>query len=318
VKKLGAILEQRMLPPMLLAFGIVAGLFFPKFSGAIQPHALAALFLVVVFSLVPFARIPSSSLFGIESGTLRVVAWQQVVLPAIVVAAGILARFSDGVVLLLVVTTCSGSLFASPALAQFLQLDRQRALQCMLLSTLVMPVSLYAFLSLLRGADVQLNLVEYAQRSFIFLVLPIILFMAYRIAINRVPESIATRIESGSRWSTIVALIFFGVGMMHPVAMQLKTVPDQVIFYLGLTVCLSVVMFVLTRIVLNRYGDIEASTGAVLGSFRNVGLGFALVSSMTGPELDVYVGVSMLPIFIGPFIMQVMLSDSFARRTQMA
>lgn len=318
MKKLGFILEERMLPPMLLAIGIVAGLFFPSLSGAIQPHALAALFLVVVFSLVPFARIPSSTLFGLEVGTLRIVAWQQVVLPAIVVAAGVLARFSDGLILLLVVTTCSGSLFASPALAQFLQLDRQRALQCMLLSTMVMPISLYAFLSLLRGADVQLNLVEYAHRSFIFLVCPILLFAAYRLAINRVPEAMARKVEGGSRWATVVALIFFGVGMMNPVAMQLKTMPDQVVLYLGLTVLLSVVMFVLTRIVLHRYGNIEASTGAVLGSFRNVGLGFALVSSMTGPELDVYVGVSMLPIFIGPFIMQVMLSESFARRAQMA
>jgi bile acid:Na+ symporter, BASS family len=307
-----------MLPPMLLAVGIVVGLFFPQLSGAMQPFALGALFLVVVFSLVPFARLPTSMLIGIDISTIRIAAWQLVGIPAILVAAAIMAKMSDRILLLIIVTTCAGSLFASPALAQFLQLDRRRALQCMMLSTLLMPLSLYAFLSLLRGPDVNLNIVEYAQRSFIFLVCPLVIFICYRIAALRMPERIVAGLENGSRWVTVATLIVFGIGMMHPVAMQLKVNPEQVAFYLVLVVFLSVAMFVLTSIVLYRFGHSEAATGAVLSSLRNVGLGFALVSSMTGPELDVYVGVSMLPIFIGPFVMQVLLSDYFAGRTRPA
>jgi predicted permease len=161
VPYLGSVLNQRTLSVLLLAFGIIIGLLSPRLAGAFQPLALPALFLVVVFSLIPFARLPTHELVEIDRGTLRIVAWQMGVLPAIVVAAAVVLRLSDNVIMLLVVAACGGSLFASPALAQMLDLDRKQALQCMLLSTMVTPISLYAFLSILRGSGtVNLNLVD--------------------------------------------------------------------------------------------------------------------------------------------------------------
>ena len=306
-------LNQRTLSVVVLALGIVVGLLAPTLSSACQPLALPALFLVVVFSLVPFARLPASVLFDIERGTLRIVAWQMAVLPAIVVAAGIVARLPDGLIMLLVVTACGGSLFASPALAQILDLDRKQALQCMLLSTLIMPVSLYAFLGILRGSGtVNLDLKLYCERTLVFLALPLALFAIYRSLAARFPTTWHTRLDGGARWATVAALIVFGIGMMGPVSRALTSTPQQVIFYLFLAVFLSFSMFALTSIVLYRFGRTEAMTGAVLGALRNVGLGFALVGNMTGPELDVYVGVSMLPIFMGPMVMQVLVTGRAA------
>lgn len=306
----GLAVDQRMFSVALLAMGITVGLLSPKFAHACQPLALHALFLVVVLSLLPFTRAPTAYLFDIERGTLRIVGWQMVVVPALVVSFGTLANLTENVILLLVVTACGGSLFASPALAQILGLERKQALQCMLLSTLAMPISLYAFLSVLKGSQVvDLNLTDYTKRTLVFLVLPLVIFAAYRTVVGRIPAAISDRLDGGARWGTLAALIVFGVGMMHPVAAQLKANPQQVIFYFCLAVLVSLFMFVATSVVLWRYGRSEAMTGAVLGAFRNVGLGFALVGDMTGPELDIYVGVSMLPIFMGPMIMQLALSE---------
>lgn len=306
----GLAVDQRMISVALLALGITVGLLSPKFAYACQPFALHALFLVVVLSLLPFTRAPATYLFDIERGTLRIVGWQMVVVPALVVSAGTLARLPENVVMLLVVTACGGSLFASPALAQILGLERKQALQCMLLSTLAMPISLYAFLSALKGSQVvDLNLTDYSKRTLVFLVLPLVIFAAYRMIVGRIPASVSDRVDDGARWGTLFALIVFGVGMMHPVAAQLKANPQQVIFYFCLAVLVSLFMFSATSVVLWRYGRSEAMTGAVLGAFRNVGLGFALVGDMTGPELDVYVGVSMLPIFMGPMVMQLALTE---------
>lgn len=306
---LGSVLNQRTLSVLLLAFGIIIGLLSPRLAGAFQPLALPALFLVVVFSLIPFARLPTHELIEIDRGTLRIVAWQMGVLPAIVVAAAVVLRLSDNVIMLLVVTACGGSLFASPALAQMLDLDRKQALQCMLLSTMVTPISLYAFLSILRGSGtVNLNLVDYSLRTVVFLVVPLVLFALYRLLSQRLGTLWQLRSEAGARWATVAALIVFGIGMMGPVSKAVQINPSQVIFYLLLAVFISIFMFGLTSIVLYRFGHTEAMTGAVLGALRNVGLAFALVGDMTGPELDVYVGVSMLPIFMGPMMMQVLLS----------
>jgi bile acid:Na+ symporter, BASS family len=316
VARIGFLLEQRLISVIMLAIGIVAGLAFPTLARVFQPFALHALFLVVVFSLVPFARLRNADLLVIDQGTIRIVAWQQLVVPAIVVAGGILARFSENVILLLVVTACSSSLFASPALAQIMGLDRQRTLQCLLLSTLAMPVSLYMFLSFLKGASVDLDLLEYARRIVIFLGCPLAIFALYRLAANRIPIGRRTRLEDSARCATIVSLIVFGVGMMYPVSELLHINPQQVVFYLLLSVFLSFAMFMLTTIVMHRYGLHEALTGAILCGFRNVGLVFALVGDMTGPEIKVYIGVLMLPIFIGPFIIQVLLTGTDSTRAR--
>jgi hypothetical protein len=316
--RFGLLLEQRSMTAVILALGITCGIAVPGVAKACEPIALHSLFLVVVLSLVAFARIPAEELVRIDHKTIRIVAWQQLVVPGLVMAASIIARISENVILLLLVTACAGSLFASPALAQILKLDRQRALQGMLLSTLVMPVSLYVFLALLRGDHVSLDFKAYAWRALIFLVLPLVLFAIYRAVAVRLSTQASDRIESFSRWGTIAVLLVFGIGMMHPVAMEIRTNPTVVVFHLALAVGMSVALFSLTAIVMYRYGAIEALTGSVLGAFRNIGLGFALIGDMVGPELDVYVGVSMLPIFIGPVIMQLVLADVVDRRQALA
>lgn len=296
--------DKQTIAVSLLALGVIVAILVEPLSAMLSPIALPALFVVICLSMIPFADRAGEELLTVDRRAWTLVGWQQVLLPAIVLSIGILAEFPDPVVSLMIVTACAGSLFAAPMLAGLLDLNRQRALQSMILSTLCMPASLYLFLGLHHGAHVQLDLNEYIQRAVIFLGTPIVVLFAYRAITRSIRSTVAKSIEEGSYWVSIAALMVFGIGISHPVAVQLHTDPVLVAFYLFIVTVLSVGMYVLTVVVMHAHGIKEAMTAGILSGFRNVGLSFALVGNMLGSELALYVGVSMLPIFLAPAVIR--------------
>lgn len=304
MKSLALMLEERTLAVLVLAGGIFTGLAVPEIADFLRPWALPSLFLVVIFSLVPFARLSIRKLTHISRGSVRIVAWQQVVLPCIVISCGVLARVPDAFVFLVVVTACSGSLFSSPALAELLHLDGRRALQVMVLSTVFMPLSLFMFIDLYAGMKAVIDVEAYALRTFVFLVVPFLLLCAYRPMALRMSSVTSERVERASRWTTILALLIFGTGLMSAVSDKLQDSPAKVLFMLFLATSLCVLMMVLTAIVMHRFGQSEAMTASIVAGFRNIGLGFALVGEGIGNDLACYAGVSLLPIFTAPLVIR--------------
>ncbi len=304
--------DKQTIAVMLLALGVFVAILVEPLSSLLSPIALHALFVVICLSMIPFADRAGGDLLSVDRRAWLLVGWQQAILPGIVLSIGILADFPDQVVSLMIVTACAGALFAAPMLAGLLDLNRQRALQSMILSTLCMPASLYLFLSLHHGAHVQLDLNEYIQRAIIFLGTPVVVLFAYRFVSRSLSAHAAKKVEEGSYWGSILALLVFGMGITHPVAVQMYTDPGLVVFYLSIVSVLSVGMYVLTVVVMHSYGIREAMTAGILSGFRNVGLSFALVGDMLGSELALYVGLSMLPIFIAPAVIRMV---SFAGPT---
>lgn len=304
MKFIKSCLEERTLAVIVLASGIFIGLGWPPVADALRPLTLPALFLVIVFSLAPFARLAASDLVSVDRDLLRVVLWQQIVLPTIAIAAGILARFPDQIILLMIVTACSGALFSSPALAEILGLDRRRALQAMVLSTAFMPVSLFLFLSTFRGIQTNLDILAYATRTFLFLVVPFALLAVYHPIARRLSDKLTDRIGLFSRWATIAALLVFGTGLMSTVSDKLDVNPSRVMFLLALATLLCLLMTVFTTIVMYRFGSREAFTAGIVAGFRNIGLGYALVGDGLTPDIAVYAGVSLIPVFIAPLVLR--------------
>jgi bile acid:Na+ symporter, BASS family len=296
--------EQRTIALAILAFGTVAGIAIPAVAELLQPYALQALFLVVVFSMVPFARLPSTNIGLDVSLVWRLILWQQAFLPCLVVAVGILLQLSDSILTLMMATACAGSLFASPMLAELLGLDRRRAVQCMVISTFVMPVSLYVSLRLLHGQELPLDVAEYCKRVVVFLLLPLSILTIYGRIAASLSSAVANRIESTTRWGAVLALLVFVMGMTHPVSQLLAEDPLRLCLLLALTTCLTIGMFAITAIVMYRFGLPIALTAGILSGFRNIGLAFAFVGPSLGPEFAAYVGVSMLPMFIAPLLIR--------------
>ena len=301
-------IDDRLLKGWLLAATIVAGYTIPALSKIFELLALPALFIMIVASLIPMARMKLEEVFSLEADVLRIVFWQLFILPTIILAATYLLKFSPTVVTLMAVTACAGSLFASPALADLLGLNQRKALQCMVLSTFIMPFSYFVFLTLILRSEVQIGMADFVGRTGIFLMLPAALFLIYSAYAEDLPDLTVRKIESSARWVTIGALMIFGLGIVGPAAEMLAQEPVRFLTFLLIVTVLGAGMAFLTTIVMYRQGINNALTASIVSGFRNVGLGFVLIQGSATSDIAAYVGVSQIPIFIAPLIMRLFIA----------
>lgn len=304
--------DERLLAAGLLATTIIAGLAVPALPRLFTPYALVAMFCMILASLVPLARLRLEDVFSLEPDILRIVFWQLFVLPAIILAAAHLLRFSTTIVTLMAVTACAGSLFASPTLANLLGLNQLKALQCMVLSTFVMPFSYFFFLTFILSSSVEIQFADFVGRTGMFLMLPAALFLFYSAYAEDLAEVTVQRIEVAARWVTIIALMVFGLGIVGPAAQLLRSDPSRFLLLLAVVSGLGIGMAYLTAVVMYRQGMNNALTASIVSGFRNVGLGYILIHGSVTPETAAYVGISQIPIFLAPLLMRVLVGDDSA------
>jgi BASS family bile acid:Na+ symporter len=305
-------LNGRLIAGWLLAGTITAGFALPGLSAYFAPFALPALFCMIVASLVPMGRLRLEEVFSLEPDILRIVAWQLLVLPTIILAASHLARLNLSLVTLLAVTACAGSLFASPALADLLGLNQRKALQCMVLSTFLMPFSYFFFLTAVLHSEVDIVIADFVGRSGIFLMLPAALFLFYSAYAEDLPDRVVANLERSARFVTIAALMIFGLGIVGPACDMLWSQPARFAGLLLMVTALGAGMAFLTTIVMYRQGITNALTASIVSGFRNVGLGFVLIEGSATPDTAAYVGISQIPIFLAPLIMRMFVASSAA------
>jgi predicted Na+-dependent transporter len=294
---------ERSIACWLLTAVIASGFLVPGLSEIFAPFTYPSLLCMIILSLVPMGRLDFDEIFSLDRKVWQIVLWQLFVLPALIVAAAHLAKISGGVTVLMVTTASAGSLFASPTFAELLQVNKQKALQCMILSTFLMPVSYFLFFTLVLHADVQIDLVSFVTRCMIFLVLPLGLFLVYMGFARCLPDGLSKVIEHSSRRITILALMVFGVGILGPARDLLWSDPGQFTLYLIIVTSLGAGMAYLTAIVMYRQGISDALTASIVSGFRNVGLGFVLLSGLSSETTAAYVGISQIPVFLAPLIL---------------
>jgi hypothetical protein len=294
---------ERIVACWLLAATISAGFIIPGLSEAFAPYTSISLLLLIIMSLIPMGRMEGDEVFSLDVKVWEIVLWQLLVLPAIIIAAAHLARVNSSITILMVTTASAGSLFASPTFAELLQVNKQKALQCMILSTFLMPISYFFFFSVVLHSNVEIDVMSFVYRCMIFLVMPLGLFLVYMGFACSLPTKLAESIEGFSRRSTIFALMVFGLGIVGPARDLLWNNPQQFFVYLLIVTLLGAGMAYLTAIVMFRQGINDSLTASIVSGFRNVGLGFVLLSGMAGEATAEYVGVSQIPIFLAPLVL---------------
>jgi predicted Na+-dependent transporter len=302
--------KERSVACWILAVTIAAGFLIPGLPELLSPFAFPSLLVMIILSLVPMGRFDFEQVFSLDRNVWKVVLWQLFVLPAIVVAACHLAKISISVTVLMVTTASAGSLFASPTFAELLQVNKQRALQCMILSTFLMPVSYFIFFTLVLHSAIQIDVLSFMNRCVIFLVLPLGLFLFYMGFARAFPDKLVQAFEGGSRRLTILALMVFGLGVIGPARDLLWTHFNQFMLYLLVVISLGVGMAYLTAIVMFRQGINDAITASIVSGFRNVGLGFALLSGVSSNDTAIYVGISQIPIFLAPLVLSFLFREN--------
>jgi hypothetical protein len=294
---------ERSIACWLLAATVFAGFAFHGLSELFAPYAQSSLLFLIIMSLLPMGRMEGDEVFSLDAKVWQIVMWQLLVLPAIIVSCAHLARLDSSITLLLVTTSSAGSLFASPTFAELLQVNKQKALQCMVLSTFLMPLSYFVFFTVVLHADINIDVMGFIYRCMIYLVLPLGIFLIYMGIACSLPTRLAETIEGVSRRSTIFALIVFGLGIVGPARDLMWHEPSRFVLYLLIVTLLGAGMAYLTAIVMYRQGISDSLTASIVSGFRNVGLGFVLLSGMAGQATAEYVGVSQIPIFLAPLIL---------------
>jgi predicted Na+-dependent transporter len=301
---------ERSLACWLLAGTIGVGFFVPGLAEIFSNYTFASLLCMIILSLVPMGRFEFEEVFSLDRNVWRVVIWQLLVLPALVIAAAHLARINVLITALMVTTASAGSLFASPTFAELLQVNKQRALQCMILSTFLMPFSYFLFFTLILHSTVTIDVYSFFNRCIIFLALPLGLFLVYMGFARSLPDRLVLALEGGSRRLTILALIIFGLGILGPARDLLWSNYKLFVLYLVVVVTLGAGMAYLTAVVMYRQGINDAITASIVSGFRNVGLGFVLLSGVSTTDTAIYVGISQIPIFLAPLVLSFLVRGS--------
>jgi predicted Na+-dependent transporter len=299
---------ERNVACWLLAITIFVGFTVPGLSEMMAPFTSISLLILIVMSLLPMGRMDESEVFSLDSKVWQIVLWQLLVLPGIIVSGAHLARVDSNITLLMVTTASAGSLFASPTFAELLQVNKQKALQCMVLSTFLMPISYFIFFTLVLHAEVEIDILSFVYRCMIYLVMPLGIFLIYMGIVGDLPDRFVNKIESFSRRTTIAALMVFGLGIIGPARELLWSEPSRFSLYLVIVTGLGAGMAYLTAIVMFKQGMNDSLTASIVSGFRNVGLGFVLLSGIAGETSAEYVGVSQIPNFLAPLALTLFVS----------
>ena len=298
--------DESLLVSLLIASGMAAGLLVPGLARALAPALLPSLFVIVLASLTPFRSVLARALFALDRRAVVVVAWLQIALPLLVLASEAVLGVPRSLMPYVLISACSGAVFATPTLAGLFDLDRERAARIMILSTLLMPVSLCVFVGPLVGLDNVEAFSTFGQRVLVFLVLPALLVWTFR-GVERATKAsrkTALTIDRHASRLGMVGLAVFAVSIMDGVAEGAASDPGMMfaLFMGALAVNLSMMM--LTRFALLPIGYDIAQTASIVAMTRNVGLAYAMTSAFFGPELAKYVALCQVPLLVGPLFVR--------------
>ncbi len=302
--------DEKTLAGLILALGVVMALYVPDLSPYFAPYLLPSLFFVMVFSLLPFARLRADKLLQLDPIVIPLILWQQFLLPIGMIIVGRQIGLDSQIIFFIVLTLTSGSLFASPTLVQLMGLDQRIAVQTVVLSTLAAPGFIYLFFNILHTGPVDLDLLKFGERLFWFLLIPVGMFVIARKVVRNWPEPRKDQVDRVGRWGSVLSLIVFCFALENEVNMHIAANVQDVINYLFIGIATAAGVAILTRAVMSRFGQSAAATATVLASFRNVGLTFGLVGSIAGPEVAVYVGVCQIPMFCAPLFFDLFIGRS--------
>ena len=301
--------DEALFVSVMIAAGMGAGLMVPDLANRLAPLLLPSLFVIVLASLFPFRAELVRSLLGFDRQVAIIVAWLQLALPTLVMAGGIALHIPDVIMPFVLLSACSGAVFATPTLAGLFDLDRAHAARIMILSTVLMPVSICLFVGPLIGLDNVEAFKVFGLRVLVFLIVPALIVVAYRMVELGGLKSFSDTADRQAPRIGMLALSVFAVSIMAGVPEGFAHDPGLTMsLFLG-ALCVNFGMLVVTRLALGKLGAESAHTASIVAMTRNVGLAFAMVGAFFGPELGIYVALCQVPLLVGPLIVRLRLTQ---------
>ena len=296
----------------VIAAGMAMGLLVPGLADGLRSMLLPSLFVIVLASLLPFRSVAIGKLASLNGHVVLVVLWLQGALPVLVFAGSLALDVPIAIMPYIMLSACSGAVFASPALAGLFGLDRDHAARIMILSTLLMPVSLSVFVGPMVGLDNAQAFATFGQRVVLFLVVPGVIVFAVRAVETMFAKrttlvcdaDCVSRLDVYATRASMLGLSVFAAAIMAGVAESAANDPGHALSLFTGALLVNVGMMVVTRLALTPLGAAVAHTASIIAMTRNVGLAYAMTATFFGPELAQYVALCQVPLLIGPVIVR--------------
>ncbi|MEM9063006.1 MAG: hypothetical protein AAGD13_21280 [Pseudomonadota bacterium] len=262
------------------------------------------LFLVIVFS---FCTLNANILHisgSISQTTWLAMMWQMIGIPAIVTIVCFITNADFLTTSVVIATTTAGSVFASPALAHLVGLDRSMAIRKMLLSTFIMPISLLFFGEINGMISRDLSIFNYAQHVVFFLLLPMVIAVGYWETSPRFGPRGSVHMLKVMHWAATITMMGFCGGMMSKLHGAGPDHYEQLAHYILLVAAIVIAIYAVTGLLFAHLGRRSALTLGMLAANRNVALSFALISDVLPTDVLVYVAIAQFPIFLSPIVVR--------------
>ena len=279
---------------------MLAGFAVPGLAAALNPFLLPSLFVIILTSLFPLRATIGTSLLSFDLSTLFAIIWLQFCLPLIVLAVSMILGVPDEITVFVLFTACCSTVFASPTIASLIGLSRMKATRMMILSTLVSPISIAAFLGPYMGVFDVAAMGVFAERVGVFLILPLGLVVLLAMFEHRRVKPAYLAVERGSQQAGMLALAVFAVALMKDTPEKFAAEPLLMLAMLAGILTVNLGMALMSLFVFGMKMDRTARLIALVSTMRNVGLGMALVASFFGPELACYIALCQVPLMILP------------------
>lgn len=301
-------LDEPLMISLVVAAGMVAGLLVPDLASGLSAALLPSLFVIAVASLLPFRAVLVRSLLQFDRPVVIAVLWLQLALPLLVLAGAAVLNVPETIIPFVLLSACSGAVFATPTLAGLFDLDRDRAARIMILSTLLMPISVCVFVGPFVGLDNGAAFRTFGFRVLLFLVVPAVLVLLVH-AIERMRRGegagggerpAAPSFDRGAARVGALALGVFAIAIMDGVAQRVASEPWYVLSLFAGALTVNLGMMIATRLGLNGLGEDVAYTASIVAMTRNVGLAFAMTAAFFGPDLALYIALCQVPLLLGP------------------
>ncbi len=284
----------------LLALSIFIGIVYPPVSALFKPFLLPIIFLLFLTAVLQVSFRDAAQVAFKDRAVWFVLCWQLVLLPLIFYF--FLKPFlSQQLHLFAVVSMCTASITATTALCRLFNLNSALSLVVGLAGAVLMPLPLYIFLKLMTGAEVSIDLYSYGLRILVFILLPILCAWLIRKVISIEADQELQRIMPSV---SLVLLVFFGLSVMDGVGVMLLNDTSRLLSYLLLAFGTSISVQLITVVALYFLGARNATTGALLCAYRNMGIVAAIAGPSLGKDFYIYLGVWQLPMYVLPLVMR--------------
>lgn len=281
-----------------LAGGVFLGLALQGLAATLKPllmPSIAALLFLSVLRLdwrlmADYARRPL--LVALASG------WQLVASPLLVWGLAGLAGLPPALATALVLNAAASPVNSSPAFARLLGLNAELVVVVLTVTTILLPLTLAPVALWLLRQGTAIDPVEYAQRTALYLALPLAAAFGFRRLAG--DGRIAAR-DAELQGLIVVVLLVFAVAVMDGVTARIAGEwPLMVVFLIAATAH-NLGFQLATALAFRPLGRRSAISLGLAAGYRNM----ALVVAVTGgvaPDLLLYLAVAQVPIYMLPFL----------------